>query len=769
VRAKVAKAGSPNVTAYLHATVAVAEGQAGRTKEAKRHLAIARRVAADKPHAWLQCSILGTSAAMSLADREFPEATEYLQQLQKLAHEHALNADAARANVNLGHLAMLTGRHSVAERALLDAMSSRHTSRIAKLTAAETLAEVRLIQGRLEDCERILHDIDKTAAETSLHNVFAVQWANLTHARLLVRRGEARAAIERLESLESTLRATSDRPLLAAARITTAQALVMGGDSARGAQYLLSSLMLDPAGLPDLQSRFLYSVASTVANDNSLLASALRARAHRVWASQGAAPLETNAEPAEPAAPSESAGRFPAQPIDNTVCIEALANLVGLGGNPLLLAHEVQELIRSLNCSSRIILTEGGTLFGANIGQAELTIPRKDSAPLRLLFDATSSTEQAIVLGAVVRVAQSAIELERLRDIEHRQGALWPDTLNDAPSGTVFDSAAMLEIVTVARRVAATSVPVLITGETGTGKEVLARLIHGYSDRAKASFVPFNCTSLSTDMGVSQLFGHRRGAFTGATDNSPGIIRAAQRGTLFLDEIGDMHIDVQPKLLRFLETGEIHPIGEPVPSKVDVRIIAATNADLRSHVSSGRFREDLYYRIGIIPLHLPPLRERRSEIPALANHYLEKYALEFNKGDLRLSDEAMAHLLLFRWKGNIRQLANEMRRVAVLAESGAVVMREHLSAEITASSNIKVTQPAGEHPKNGHVGVRIDQPLAAAVEHLERAMIVHALKRVDGAMERAAAILGLSRKGLYLKRQKYQIDADFDDTVARTD
>jgi DNA-binding NtrC family response regulator len=298
--------------------------------------------------------------------------------------------------------------------------------------------------------------------------------------------------------------------------------------------------------------------------------------------------------------------------------------------------------------------------------------------------------------------------------------------------------------------------PVLITGETGTGKEVLARTIHAYSARAQSIFLPFNCTSTPKDMLDSQLFGHRRGAFTGAVDNFQGVIRAAAGGTLFLDEIGDTGLDVQPKLLRFLESNEIHPIGEAHPTRVDVRLIVATNADLGSLVSQGRFREDLFYRLSIVPLHLPPLRERRVEIPALANHYLQKYAQESAKGDLRLAEETLEYLVLYRWPGNVRQLANEMRRLAALAESGAVMMPEHLSPEIAASRR---TIPASERVlEPTELVVRLDQPMAAALRHVEQTMMHYALKKCGGRIEETAAMLGLSRKGLYLKRQRFGID-----------
>ena len=177
-------------------------------------------------------------------------------------------------------------------------------------------------------------------------------------------------------------------------------------------------------------------------------------------------------------------------------------------------------------------------------------------------------------------------------------------------------------------------------------------------------------------------------------------------------EIGDMHLEVQPKLLRFLESNEVHPIGGTQPVRVDVRVIAATNAHLDALVSDGRFREDLFYRLNIVHLPIPPLRERRIEIPALANHYLEKYALEYGTGNLRLAEETMEYLTLYRWPGNVRQLANEMRRMAALCETGAVIMPEHLSPAIAASRR---TIPASERTLDPtEVVVRLDQPLAAA-------------------------------------------------------
>jgi hydrogenase-4 transcriptional activator len=254
----------------------------------------------------------------------------------------------------------------------------------------------------------------------------------------------------------------------------------------------------------------------------------------------------------------------------------------------------------------------------------------------------------------------------------------------------------------------------------------------------------------------SQLFGYRRGSFTGATSDRPGIIRAAAGGTLYLDEIGELGLDVQPKLLRFLESGEIQPLGDSRPQHVEVRIIASTNRNLEQLVSEGLFRADLFYRLNVFPLHLPPLRERREEVPPLAEHFLRRAASDFGKDRLHLAEETMEYLVLYKWPGNVRQLANQMRRLAAMAEPGAVLMPEHLDAAITAGRKTIATERPNLAPTE--IVVRLDQPHAALIEHAERAQIRYALARCGGGIEEAAQMLGLSRKGLYLKRQRLGLE-----------
>ncbi len=351
---------------------------------------------------------------------------------------------------------------------------------------------------------------------------------------------------------------------------------------------------------------------------------------------------------------------------------------------------------------------------------------------------------------AVRKLVDTAVTLDRYRREEKQRDALWPaDTLET--DGGLWVSEQMTELLSIGRRIAPSDATVLLTGETGTGKEVLARAIHRASPRAAKPFVPFNCTAVPRDMLESQLFGYRRGAFTGADAAFDGVIRAAAGGTLFLDEIAEIGPELQPKLLRFLETHEVHGLGEAHPVSVDVRVIGATNANLETLMADGRFREDLFYRLNVVRLQVPPLRERREEIPPLIDHYLHRFAEEQKKGRLTLDDEALEYLLLFSWPGNVRQLVNEMRRLAALAETDSTITAALLSPEIQTSRRTVRLAP-GDEPE---IRLRLDQPLNDAVDTIERALVRRALERAKGNYENAARLLGISRKGLFLKRRRW--------------
>src|SRR5438876_217266 len=263
--------------------------------------------------------------------------------------------------------------------------------------------------------------------------------------------------------------------------------------------------------------------------------------------------------------------------------------------------------------------------------------------------------------------------------------------------GFLSASAAMTRVVELIQRMQGNDLTVLITGESGTGKELVARAVHVGSHRGAAMFLPYNCTTTGRELADSQLFGHRRGSFTGAVSDQPGLVRSAAGGTLFLDEIGDLALDVQPKLLRFLEHQEILPIGETRPQRVDVRVLAATNADLEQRVAEGKFREDLYYRLSVIRIHVPPLRDRREEIPHLAMYFLREACEKLTKPDMHLSSGALEVFSQYWWPGNVRQLKNEIQRAVALSAPGGLIEPAHLSPDILSTrlpSSSDQTTPA---------------------------------------------------------------------------
>ena len=340
-----------------------------------------------------------------------------------------------------------------------------------------------------------------------------------------------------------------------------------------------------------------------------------------------------------------------------------------------------------------------------------------------------------------------------------------PFTSQSLMPGFIHSSPAMTDLVEEVYKIRSSDVTVLVTGESGTGKELVSRAIHTISSRKDKVFIPFNCTAIPKELAEGHLFGYRKGAFTGAVTDSPGLIRSADGGTLFLDEIGDLPLDVQPKILRFLQEGEIQPLGEKTPMKVDVRVIAATNMPLEEKVAEGTFREDLYYRLNVIRLRVPPLRERRSEIPPMVNYYVNHYSAKFGRRDITITPQTIDLLMVCEWEGNVRQLCNEIQRLVARAEDGQILSPEDLSADLKRiatpilssekGGNIKtITSMTGSYFSSGNKGATIEE----AVSDLETQMITDALRRHDWNISRVARELGLTRRGLYLKLARYGIE-----------
>jgi transcriptional regulator with PAS, ATPase and Fis domain len=432
-------------------------------------------------------------------------------------------------------------------------------------------------------------------------------------------------------------------------------------------------------------------------------------------------------------------GREALAVIDGAACAEAVALIAAGVGAP----RVIEQRRWTDHDALRALQTKPD-------GIEILPVGRYRDEAWQIVVRPKTAVDPYCTFAAIRKLLAAAVSLDQFRRDEKQRAALWPADALDGDPDSIWASEQMAETVAIARRIAPTPMSVLLTGETGTGKEMLARAIHRASDRADKPFLPFNCTAVPRDMLESQLFGYRKGAFTGADAPFVGVIRAAAGGTLFLDEIADVNLELQPKLLRFLETREVHPLGETHPVAVDVRIIAATNASLEKLVAEGRFREDLFYRLDVVRLKLPPLRERREEIPPLVHHYLRRYGDELRKGRLTLSDETLEYLLLFSWPGNVRQLANEIRRVVAMVEPDTTITPAMLSPDIQASRRTIPAAAASE----AEVRLTLDQPLPAAVQILEQMMVKRALDRSHGRVEEASRILGISRKGLFLKRRR---------------
>ena len=392
---------------------------------------------------------------------------------------------------------------------------------------------------------------------------------------------------------------------------------------------------------------------------------------------------------------------------------------------------------------------------------AEITVLKSSNAPPAILYISPRSRAKlpgGMSMEPLLRVVGLGMDVCALRAGHQKATGSQPPAELAGTSlmpGFIHSSPAMTRLVEEVHKIRSSDVTVLVTGESGTGKELVARAIHAISTRRSKVFVPFNCTAVPKELSEGYLFGYRRGSFTGAVTDSQGVIRTAEGGTLFLDEIGDLPLDLQPKLLRFLQEGEIQALGEQRPAKVDVRIIAATNTDLEEMVAQGRFREDLYYRLNVIRLRVPPLRERRSEIPTIVNYYINHYSSKFGRKDIQITPQSVDLLMVGDWPGNVRQLCNEIQRIVARAEDGTTITPEQLSPELKRTSS-PVSPPAtvASMPASSQ-----HETLADALAEVERRMISAALRKHGGNISRAARELGLTRRGLYLKLERHSLTA----------
>jgi DNA-binding NtrC family response regulator len=779
LRQHVNQLGDPVTSIALHLFVAEAESRRGVIASSVQHVKIARSLLQTFPNCWLEALAAIDALCLCVMSSDQEAATRE----EKVALRAAYEAGAEKAKLavisNSGTLAVVAGNLEVAEKQFKAALRLSKVAPRWRPSILDGLCQVDLARRDFEAAHNRLECLADAEADALSYQVL---WPRLTQVRLSLAKNQLTEALRQSEDALTDAGLVGDQELIMRLRLLHAEACGRAGDiPAAGRSLQAAALGHKDPSLELLAEYYRVSSQLLVADGDEAAASPGFERGRRILTAIGhtraASDLPTFAVP-------EAHVAHPATERSDVTTASAAA-LFNQAARADLLGDELTALLfrvaaaRAVAC---VATTADGTpqlisARGWNDAEALAAIavtpplPRLELGTWRerhwsLIVDVPPTVTARTAFVAVRTLADCSRTVDTSRRQEREKSALWPmDPVEDATHG-VFASEVMLDLIRTIRRVAQTPVTILLTGETGTGKDILARLIHEYSPRAGKMFVPFNCTAVPREMLDSQLFGHRRGAFTGAQEQSPGVIRATHGGTLFLDEIGELGLEPQVKLLRFLESNEVHPIGEAHPVQVDVRVVAATNRDIESLVKAGMFRDDLYYRLNVVPLKVPPLRERREEIPIIVDHYLTRFGAEFKKGQLTASSDAMEYLLLHRWPGNVRQLANELRRAAAMAEPDAVITPAHLSPDITAARR---TLPSAERDLlPSELIVELDQPLDAATEHLERAMIQHAMSLASGHMERAAQLLGLSRKGLYLKRQRLGLEPGAPVPVAAT-
>jgi DNA-binding NtrC family response regulator len=432
---------------------------------------------------------------------------------------------------------------------------------------------------------------------------------------------------------------------------------------------------------------------------------------------------------------------------------EAIDRLTKGGGADVVLLDLVMPTMSGMECLAEI-RTAGVTtpviVLTANGGIE--TVVKAMQAGAQDFFVKPASPERILVgIRNALQLTQLTAEVGRLK--KHVSGRT---TFADL----VGDSRPMQMVKQLGARAARSSIPVLITGESGVGKEVIARALHGASDRTGKPFVAVNCGALPANLVESILFGHEKGSFTGAHDKHLGKFAEANGGTLFLDEIGELPLDMQVKLLRALQEGEIDPVGSKRSVKVDVRIVSATNRDLSGAVAAGTFREDLFYRLNVFPIEAPALRDRRDDIPALIDHFVARFNAEEGKRIMGASPETLALLTAFDWPGNVRQLENTIYRAIVLADapflqphdfpaiSGvAMPLEAQPSAAVAATPSYADLPPLPDQP----IKILDERGHLRTLEDIERDLIQHAIEVYAGHMSEIARRLGIGRSTLYRK------------------
>jgi DNA-binding NtrC family response regulator/tetratricopeptide (TPR) repeat protein len=774
LRQAAAREASAHTLTALHVAVARLEGLRGQVALAARHLHVAKSLAARLDDPAVHCALDLTEACVEHIRGNLPSSRAAAERCSGTAAKAGFKKYSVAAANNIGIVALAEGKVQRARKfieAVVDA-SSRFT--YARLGALDSLLQVELFEERLKEAEALA---SKCAITARADKVPARSWSELSHDVTLC------AYHERLEDWHKVIAIADEAEPEVVRRqykvlrtqLLSAKARALGriGDHKAAVDTLGVALRTCPPSAVDP----LIALEASRASCAALRGEHSQARAHFERALAGCRAIGHKAHErwvtrlrSEVTSSARSDAATPETPqADLGLILSDVATILGAGQSIDLLAHRTIALLEATPLAPRLhVRHENGCEHQPEPSATWQMEPdgtfivelRGSDRRVTLTIDRVEGIDDISLVKSVIDIVQASVHRPSDTD-DADEDDLWPNAVLATDEDAIFRSPRMIEVVKVAQRLATTQLPILITGETGTGKEIFARLIHEHSRNRKGPFVPFNCSAVTKDLVESQLFGHRRGAFTGATEAFAGTIRSAERGTLFLDEVGDLDPNVQPKLLRFLESGEVHAVGETRPQQVPVRVVAATNANVDDLTAQGRFRRDLFYRLGVARLVLPPLRERKDEIPALAALFASRASKECGRSGVRLSDDFVAALLLHEWPGNLRELYNEIRRLVAMAEDGAVLTASQLSPDIARHWMTRPVAPA-ETVAGPNVVVRLDQTLAEAISQVEQQFIDRALKATGGRVTEAANMLGLSRKGLFLKRRRRGLVASAD-------
>ncbi|MCY4026639.1 MAG: sigma-54 dependent transcriptional regulator [Acidobacteria bacterium] len=800
-------AAHPHLHVRLHLAVAGLDLRRGRLEAALTHLGAAEELLATGENLWLAGRLaLARADACALAADHAAEGRHGRAALGHAGRSGHL-ASRVEAISRLARARLAAGNAGDADGLCEQGLAVPGGSARARIALLDTLACVGLYRARPDESRRRLAELDELLrGDTSLASAPEVLASFLTRARLALAGGawhEALAVCETgiaradecgdlprslsLRCLKADACRGLDRVDMAARTLAEARDLAdevplpLAAELERAHTSLLGGAALGDRERPAVEAslRILSAVGTADARRDGVLAYLRTAGRGGSRPRSGLAASPWDVTPiVRDTLPGRTSTPIPIRGATSIPDLLDLAPLARLASHPELLAQELFILLRRSGWAEAlaIVSTRDGRSFdlraheGWTAAAATAAARRPGRATsiscgwgtegeVRVLVRPPEDARARAGLPALRSHVQRLAAGEAFRHADRDRPSPWPPELGAPGDDGVFASPAMRRLVEKARKVAASTLPILILGESGTGKEVLARLIHRHSGRRPRDFVPYNCTGTPRDLVDSQLFGHLRGSFTGAYDSMPGLVRTADGGTLLLDEVGELDLQAQPKLLRLLEHNEVQPLGAARPVAVDVRVIAATNADLAGLVREGRFREDLLFRLNAVCLPIPPLRERRDDIPPLVHYFLRRHGAEHGRPRLKLSARTLRCLLRYRWPGNVRQLSNEIRRAAALADDGAVITPEHLSAEVLRAAQAEPAgPPATAEASPFQVTLHPGQTLAAATATVERALIRRALEVTGGRVDPAARLLGLSRKGLFLKRRRHGAD-----------